>query len=106
VPAPAVIPAPIAYTKVVAVETLVVGLQGAALGRSASDWRVLPSAAFPLGCGPLILTDWGILHRAVYLEKIRVFNTGILALNRLAWDNGTRRLSVRCFVGFGGRSND
>ena len=33
----------------------------------------------------------------VYFEKIRVFKAGELALNTLAWDNGTRQET--CFVG-------
>ena len=83
-PAPAVIPAPIAYIKVVAVKKLVVEI-----GRG---WPVRLTActglgrAFLLGCSR-------VLHCALesdqdfYFEKIRVFKAG-LRLNTLAWNNG------------------
>ena len=61
-PAPAVIPAPIAYIKVVAVKKLVVGL----LGQSSLS----PTSPF-----------WDS-----YCEKIRVFQAGVCR-NTLAWNN-------------------
>ncbi len=61
-PAPAVIPAPIAYIKVVAVKKLVVGLLG----------RGFPSPTSPPGDS--------------YCEKIRVFQAGFCR-NTLAWNN-------------------
>jgi hypothetical protein len=65
VPAAAVIPAPIAYIKVVAVKKLVVGFQ--------SLRRVKPVRGLPL------LTE-------CYCEKIRVFQAGYCR-NTLAWNN-------------------
>ena len=70
-PAAAVIPAPVAYTKVVAVKTLVVGLlawtTGPSLGRvSGSAWpswlRCCPSLGSPL---------------PDYFEEMRVFQAGV-----------------------------
>ena len=83
-PAAAVIPAPIAYIKVVAVKKLVVGFRAA-------------SAGPPLRCalaGAVFLSRtrfWPSLARARsrrgYFEKIRVFKAGV-GLNTLAWNNG------------------
>ena len=62
-PAPAVIPAPIAYIKVVAVKKLVVGfLEGG----------LKPNSTSPI--------------RDSYCEKIRVFQAGFCR-NTLAWNN-------------------
>ncbi len=72
-PAAAVIPAPIAYIKVVAVKKLVVGFlsrtigppSGCASGSAlASSWRVL-----------LHLTVWRSIQD-FYFEEIRVFHAG------------------------------
>jgi hypothetical protein len=92
VPAAAVIPAPIAYIKVVAVKKLVVELlavpslgPGRARGGHPSANHSRPSLA-RLG------------EQALYFEKIRVFQAG----NRpdtLAWNNGIGLRSV--FVGLG-----
>ena len=75
-PAAAVIPAPIAYIKVVAVKKLVVGSRVRADGppsrRSLSDPTYLP--VFPW-CSSLSV--WG--GRDVYFEKIRVLKAGVLA---------------------------
>jgi hypothetical protein len=71
VPAAAVIPAPIAYIKVVAVKKLVVGFL--ILGQ-----RLLVSTL----AGSLLLEDiWppAVWIRDLYFEKIRVFKAGILA---------------------------
>ena len=73
-PAAAVIPAPIAYIKVVAVKKLVVGFRNGSVGP-------------PSGC----VTGWSVLLRkdyvcsssserriyGVYFEKIRVFKAGL-----------------------------
>ncbi len=83
-PAAAVIPAPIAYIKVVAVKKLVVGFWGIAPGPPQGEHRVgSPSSrrrrvSFT-GCANRI--------RDFYFEKIRVFKAG-LRLNTLAWNNG------------------
>ena len=70
-PAAAVIPAPIAYIKVVAVKKLVVGFL---VGR----------AGPPYGCalagrpsfGDRALLNWSGVESDVYFEKIRVFKAG------------------------------
>ena len=72
-PAAAVIPAPIAYIKVVAVKKLVVGF-------------LLRVTGPPTGCvsGSALASSWGtLLHLTVwcgiqdfYFEKIRVFQAG------------------------------
>jgi hypothetical protein len=66
VPAAAVIPAPIAYIKVVAVKKLVVGFQDQRLGSNLC--RGLP------------------VRKDCYCEKIRVFQAGYCR-NTLAWNN-------------------
>ena len=85
-PAAAVIPAPIAYIKVVAVKKLVVGFL--AWLRSVCLLR----GVYWSGCGPsfwrtvLPLIGWCMGSCIVYCEKIRVFKAG-LCLNTLAWNN-------------------
>ena len=93
-PAAAVIPAPIAYIKVVAVKKLVVGFR---IWRGWPALRcVLSGRVLPLGeavC-PLLGVRW---NQDFYFEKIRVFKAGI-RLNTLAWNN---RIGLRFyFVGF------
>jgi hypothetical protein len=87
VPAAAVIPAPIAYIKVVAVKKLVVEIRvwpGGPPNRC-----VLSGRALPLGepACPLLGASG---NQDFYLEKIRVFKAG-LRLNTLAWNNGIGR---------------
>ena len=81
-PAAAVIPAPIAYIKVVAVKKLVVGFLAECLQPS-DDW----CKRFTI----LRLTFTGFTFCAgapiFYLEKIRVFQAGY-SRNTLAWNNG------------------
>jgi hypothetical protein len=94
VPAPAVIPAPIAYIKVVAVKKLVVEI-----GRG---WPVRLTAstglgrAFLLGCPRALHCALG-MAQDFYFEKIRVFKAGICS-DTLAWNNRIGRRSY--FVGF------
>ena len=75
-PAAAVIPAPIAYIKVVAVKKLVVGSQAQAGGpaRAGSLPVLLPYllSALSRGCSSLSVPG----GRRVYFEKIRVFKAG------------------------------
>ena len=88
-PAAAVIPAPIAYIKVVAVKKLVVEF----LGQSAGS----PSGVFG-GCSILAQRPpfTGCAMRSLYCEKIRVFKASV-RLNTLAWNN---EIGLRCyFVG-------
>ncbi len=92
-PAAAVIPAPIAYIKVVAVKKLVVGfLVGVLRSRASGELLMLTfllmSALFLIGWR----RSWDL-----YFEKIRVFKAG-LCLNTLAWNNGIGL--VFYFVGF------
>ncbi|GEM_PF-1278896 len=81
-PAAAVIPAPIAYIKVVAVKKLVVELWAWLAGPP--FWRVLdPTEPFLLANhSPL----WCLANQDFYFEKIRVFKAGLCS-NILAWNN-------------------
>ena len=83
-PAAAVIPAPIAYIKVVAVKKLVVGLLSASGGLPM--WLVLTvSPAFVWGiCLHFIV--WYMI-RPIYFEEITVLQAGSRSLNTLAWNN-------------------
>ena len=76
-PAAAVIPAPIAYIKVVAVKKLVVGFWVEAAW-SAAVSCVSGRACLPSGELLLLLTEWEVRIWIVYFEKIRVFKAGIL----------------------------
>ena len=74
VPAAAVIPAPIAYIKVVAVKKLVVEL-----------WVCLAGPIFSctgIPSGPFLLANlgslWLLANQDFYFEKIRVFKAGVL----------------------------
>ena len=92
-PAAAVIPAPIAYIKVVAVEKLVVELQAWLDG--------LPSGMY-CPAGPYLLVcsacpSLGVSgNQDFYLEKIRVFKAG-LCPNTLAWNNKIGRAVLFCW---------
>jgi hypothetical protein len=82
VPAAAVIPAPIAYIKVVAVKKLVVeNLAGAILGSLSrcSAWSSVRETSSTF-TGRLV-------DRTLYFEKIRVFQAGN-CLDTVAWNNG------------------
>ncbi len=81
-PAAAVIPAPIAYIKVVAVKKLVVeNLAGAVLGSLSrlSAWSSVRETSSTF-TGRLV-------DRTLYFEKIRVFQAGN-CLDTVAWNNG------------------
>ena len=80
-PAAAVIPAPIAYIKVVAVKKLVVGFLG---GRQCQLMLVQRCPSILL-LTFLIFIYWS-RAQIFYLEKIRVFQAG-LRRNTLAWNN-------------------
>ena len=94
-PAAAVIPAPIAYIKVVAVKKLVVEIRAWAGGPPQGD--VLSGRAFPLG-EPACPSLGASGNQDVYLEKIRVFKAGGFRPNTLAWNNNLGLWSY--FVGF------
>ena len=72
-PAAAVIPAPIAYIKVVAVKKLVVELWA---------WRIGPTMSCTVFSRSFLLVlNWGLLllvNQDFYFEKIRVFKAGVL----------------------------
>ena len=93
-PAAAVIPAPIAYIKVVAVKKLVV---------EPWTWPVCPpnrahgfGRVFPPG-EPDVPSLGVVGNQDFYLEKIRVFKAGLCS-NTLAWNN---KIGHRFyFVGF------
>ena len=96
-PAAAVIPAPIAYIKVVAVKKLVVGFL---------VWRTWPATVYvcECRCAPAILREstsalhWvGVLSRSFTLKKLECLKQAC-AMNTLAWNNN---LGLRFyFVGF------
>jgi len=96
VPAPAVIPAPIAYINVVAVKKLVVGFWSTE-GAVCREVCTAPSA-LPSGLSASAIKLVGVRLRIFYFEKIRVFKAGLKALNTAAWDNGIGFYSY--FVGF------
>ena len=74
-PAAAVIPAPMAYIKVVAVKKLVVGFLAGATGRPIV---VCTSVASGHICGERVWHSFVVLGtRIVYCEKIRVFKAGL-----------------------------
>ena len=81
-PAAAVIPAPIAYIKVVAVKKLVVGFLVGAPVRP-YGCVLVASAILRRNVSGIRLSDRDLV---VYCEKIRVFKAG-LCLNTLAWNN-------------------
>ena len=92
-PAAAVIPAPVAYIKVVAVKKLVVELRA---------WRDgLPYGMY-CPAGPYLLVRLHALYwrasgnQDFYLEKIRVFKAG-LCPNTLAWNNRIGRAVLFCW---------
>ena len=100
VPAAAVIPAPIAYIKVVAVKKLVVGSRsrtgGPSLARRSLNCRLWgqPRPAVPRCSSPSVAGG-----RNLYFEQIRVLKAGVETRpNNPAWNNG---IGPRfCFVGF------
>lgn len=99
-PAAAVIPAPIAYIKVVAVKKLVVGLWDGSVGPPRGVHR--SSHPFCRRCVPGL--NWpGRASGAVTLKKLECSKQAH-ALDTLAWDNITGFRSY-C-VGLRDRSND
>ncbi len=89
-PAAAVIPAPIAYIKVVAVKKLVVELS------ARSVWAFARTGQALLGDASLVARN------PCYCEEIRVFKAGD-RLNTLAWNN---KIGLGSTCWFGGQSND
>ena len=91
-PAAAVIPAPIAYIKVVAVKKPVVEVQtvgrGPPHGEYCGLWSYLLVKAMSFA-----RRRW---NQDCYLEKIRVFKAG-LCLNTLAWNNKIGRAVLFCW---------
>ena len=92
-PAAAVIPAPIAYIKVVAVKKLVVELQIWSGGPLNSVYCLTGSYLLVSQCA----LNWcAPVNQDFYLEKIRVFKAG-LCLNTLAWNNKIGRVVLFCW---------
>ncbi len=100
-PAAAVIPAPIAYIKVVAVKKLVVGFLAGATGRPKWCVLVLRPAIFAESACGINLSCAGPASFTV--KKLECLKQAF-ALNTLAWNNGIGLPS--CFVGFWEGSND
>ena len=99
-PAAAVIPAPIAYIKVVAVKKLVVGLWVGSAGPPSGVHR--SSRPFCRRCAPVL--NWpGRASGAVTLKKLECSKQAY-ALDTLAWDNIIGFRSY--YVGLRDRSND
>ena len=92
-PAAAVIPAPIAYIKVVAVKKLVVETQAWLAGPPHSEhWFGRAFTFWGSACPSL-----GALgNQDFYFEKIRVFKAGICS-DTLAWNNGIGRVVLFCW---------
>ena len=87
-PAAAVIPAPLAYIKVVAVKTLVVGsLPGLSVRLSGATVQLWANSVD--SCG-LLLTEWPKVVGMFTLKKLECSEQAT-CLNRLAWDNRTGR---------------
>ncbi len=98
-PAAAVIPAPIAYIKVVAVKKLVVGFlvwcAWPATVRCVSADARLPSCRLRTF---LPLTGLGSQSRTFTLKKLECLKQAFFAMNTLAWNNNLGLESY--FVGF------
>ena len=92
-PAAAVIPAPIAYIKVVAVKKLVVELQARRGGLPHGMYY--PAGPYPLG-EPVCRLLGVRRNQEFYFEKIRVFKAGICP-NTLAWNNRIGRVVLFCW---------
>jgi hypothetical protein len=93
VPAAAVIPAPIAYIKVVAVKKPVVELQALLDGPPNGVYCLMGSYLLVSQCA----LYWCALgNQDFYLEKIRVFKAGYCS-NTLAWNNRIGRVVLFCW---------
>ncbi len=92
-PAAAVIPAPIAYIKVVAVKKPVAEIQAWLGGPLNSEYCLDGSYLLVSRCA-LYWCASG--NRDFYLEKIRVFKAGC-CLNTLAWNNRIGRVVLFCW---------
>ena len=84
-PAAAVIPAPIAYIKVVAVKKLVVGSQFASGGPLASGY-CLAEHITELSHGALRRVSWAI--GTFTLKKLECSKQALIRPNNVAWNNG------------------
>ena len=92
-PAAAVIPAPIAYIKVVAVKKLVVETWAWLTGPPHRVHWPRPGLSFWGAAWPSLVV-LGI--QDFYFEKIRVFKAGLCS-NSLAWNNGLGRAVLFCW---------
>ena len=92
-PAAAVIPAPIAYIKVVAVKKLVVESWAWLAGPPHRVYWSRPGLSFWGASCPSL----GVLgNQDFYFEKIRVFKAGLCS-NTLAWNNRIGRAVLFCW---------
>ena len=91
-PAAAVIPAPVAYIKVVAVKKLVVEIL----------YGTTPSGSRAVHPPEQLVVRCAACDQALYLEQIRVFQAGA-SLNSPAWNN---RKGLETTVGVVVTSND
>ena len=92
-PAPAVIPAPIAYIKVVAVKKLVVEIGHGRPVRLTACTGL--GRAFLLGRPRALRRALG-MAQDFYFEKIRVLQAGLCS-NTLAWNNEIGRAVLFCW---------
>ena len=91
-PAAAVIPAPVAYIKVVAVKTLVVETRA----RRAGPPHGVHCPAGPYLLVAAFLSRGAWCNQELYLEKIRVFKAGKRP-DTLAWNNRIGRAVLFCW---------
>ena len=103
-PAAAVIPAPIAYIKVVAVKKLVVGFLTWNAGPPGNPRCVLVLLLVILAETGTGINLFGVETCIIYCEKIRVFKAGASALNTLAWNNKIGPWRLFCW--FAHQGND
>ncbi len=102
-PAAAVIPAPIAYIKVVAVKKLVVGFLGC-IGARASNEAFVATIHHFVPCSQLVFVDSVVVLGPFTVRKLECSRQAFLQLNIPAWNNKIRLSSY--FVGFYFGSND
>ena len=96
-PAPAVIPAPIAYIKVVAVKKLVVGFLVRRIWPAEVTWLCAGMRLPSFWGTALPFTGWESVSRSFTLKKLECLKQAY-AMNTLAWNNNLGLWSY--FVGF------
>ena len=87
-PAAAVIPAPIAYIKVVAVKKLVVGFLAGPVGLRRKACVTAPFGRLYLGIrSRLPFTSVGLVAPSFTVKKLECLKQALIAVNTLAWNN-------------------